>query len=479
MSITRFFSLYFVTAIALWVFNQRFGFPIQFLRAESGLVLQQAYSPNWWEWIKPCLTSAYGGHFIPAALSTELLASWMFGPNEALWSVRQALVLAAMSVCAACAMQRSILNVHPAAGKRASLIIGVAIALSFAVHPFATELFSWPITWFQMACLACVALALYWLMEFINEPTRRSAFLCTLSAYASMHFFGIGLAVSVAGLISLALSAYSMGAFAKARSALVVGASLTLLHATPTAQSGGGRDGPVQISASVSRFLTLIVEQPIAAIRATFSTPWLSVPDLQSQTLQTISGAAGLVVIAMMLAKLWTSAASGEGRRIALASAITFPLLAYLGTCLLTVARIRAETDHAALSPFLVGGRYLIFPMFFGMLTLSVAFRPNRFNAAISLVVLAWFVTSSAFFVRDVAPSLWPDRLLSNQEIWSQLEKDPTRNIDLKRYREFTGGSCVYSNITGGPPCDAPSGDNEAKLYCGPIRPSIPGNKEL
>ncbi len=471
LPITRFFSLYFVTAIALWVFNQRFGFPIQFLRAESGLVLQQAYSPNWWEWIKPCLTAAYGGHFIPAALSTELLTSWTFGPNEALWSIRQALVLAAMVVCAGYTVQKSILNLHPSVEKRASVIIGLAISLSFAVHPFAIELFSWPFMWMQMACLACVALALYWLMEFINEPTGRSAFLCTLSAYASMHFFGIGLAISVAGLICLALSAYSAGASAKARSAIIVGASLTLLHAIPTAQSGGGRDGPVQISASVSRFLTLIVEQPIAAIRATFSTPWLSVPDLQSQTVQTISGAACLLVITIMLAKLWTSAASGEGRRIALASAITFPLLAYLGTCLLTVARIRAETDHAALSPFLVGGRYLIFPMFFGMLTLSVAFRPNRFNAAISLVVLAWFITSSAFFVRDVAPSLWPDRLLSNQEIWSQLEKDPTQNVDLTRYREFKGGSCLYSSITGGPPCETPRDRNEAKLYCGPVRP--------
>lgn len=467
---TRILVLYVAVTFVVWAFNYQFGFPVQFLRAESGLLLQEAYSSDWWRWIEPCFTSAYGGHFIPAALSFELLNTRMIGPSELLWGIRQALFLGLMAVTVAVAMKSVICLINPTANRGISLGIAVFLSLSLTAHPFMLELFSWPFMWMQMACLTCAALSLHRLMEFISKPTRANAFWCTISAYASMHFLGIGLAVSAATIISLSLSAYAIGEFPKARAALASGLFLTVLHAIPSALSGGGKDGPIQVFSSAARFLTLVIEQPLAAMRAMFATPWLAMPEFPSVEYQIVSGAAVLIIIIAGFARLWAdAAATGSNNKIALAASLTYPLAAYLGVCLLTVARLRAETDESVLQPFMIGGRYLIFPMFFGALIFAIAFRPDHTGLLASVIVLVALSVSSALFVRDSAPHLWPDRLLSNQKAWERIQSNPAETFDMTRYGEFAGDSCRYSSLTGGPPC--PGHDPwwvAAKVSCRP-----------
>lgn len=441
-------------SLFIFIFNAAFGLPVQFLRAESGLLLQIAHSPNWLNEFSRYVTRAYAGHFIPVAFSLELLQTRLFGPNETLWAMRQSIALALLITAATYNSVTLYGITHPGASTSSKRIVAIAIASCFAFNPFVIEMLSWPFMWFQFVCLTGMAVSLCFLLAFIKEPSHGRAFGVTLPAYASIHFLGIGLAISASALATLFIASMCLRQSRKAIPAIVVGLVLTAIHSIPSVMDGGGATGPIRVVDSIARYFTLFIEQPIAAVRATFATPWLPFPALSVIKTQSVLGAGVFVVVGACLSQKWSRAfLSKDQASIASASALTFAFLAFCAICLLSVARLRAETDNAALVAFVIGGRYLIFPIFCAFLAAPVIIQPKTSARILAPIVTVVFAISAVVFVRDVVPNLWPDRTLSHREMWHRMSSNPNEVIDLTRYGEFRGTSCLYRKALDAPPC--------------------------
>lgn len=386
-------------------------------------------------------------------MSFELLNAWLIGPDEFWWSVRQAAALGAMAVASTFAVMSARMTKNPKESSTTGLLFGATFSLAFSVHPFVLELVSWPFMWMQIACLACMALSLYWLTRFIAVPSKRAALLAALFAYASMHFFGVGLAISAAMLVSLFFVSHALKAVRTALPALLIGLIATLLHTVPSIMADD-TSGPIRYSDSVARFIFLVSEQPISIAHAVFVSPALAIPDVGSIHIELLPASLAILAVVGIVVYFWIDAIKERSQaKITSAASITFPLLTYLGTCLLIVARLRAEADDASLIQYVVGGRYLIFPMFYSIFILAVALPSNRFAMMGCVGALLASMVFSAFFVRNIAPEVWPERVLSHQEVWTRMTRNPDQDIDLSRYGEFKETSCRYADLIGGQRC--------------------------
>jgi hypothetical protein len=420
-------------------------------------MLQAAYSPNWREMMAPFWTSAYGGHYAPLAFSLEFLSARIFGFNELPWSVRDALILAVLIVAIGQTMRSIAVRVWPLGGRKFALVGFLSISLALSANISVMEMLSWPFMWMQFACLACMAISLNALVSFISEPARKKAFMCVLSAYASMHFFGVGIAISSAALVSLSLAAWSLHKLSEARLALVLGSALTVVHAVPSALNSGGQNGPVQVLTSFKRYFSLIVAQPTSTFTSTFIWPFPSIPTSDSIGTQTIFGLAFFVALTLTMFAMWFSAyRSRSPRSVVVAASFTFPCLAFFATCLLIVGRLRAEVGDHVLAGFTIGPRYLIFPLVFSAFALPLVIPPNRFTAGLGVAAAFTSALATALVVHTLAPVVWPDRLRSHQEMWDRIVANASEDISLNGYGEFGGSSCLYAHITGGAPCAHP-----------------------
>jgi hypothetical protein len=386
--------------VIITFFYGLFGFPTQFTKAESGVFLRISSLPmaDAWAAIQPYVSRAYSGHFAPMAFTAEMLVSMVFGTNETAWFVRQCLALSILATVTTEAIREA----NPANTFFGSA--GLTAILVF--HPFAADLMSWPFMVMQMACLTCASAAAMFLARYSRDPRPRTAWFCVMSGYAAMHFFGVGLAISAATLLALLLTAQAQSSERFAKWPLIVGTLLTALHAIPIMLRGGGVDGPVQWGDSVRRLLVLLVEQPIAALRATFATPWVMQPDLSIPVTQVVWGVAFATIAAIGLVACWRKASIE--RTLGTVSIVTLTLGAYVLTCGLIAARLRAEAGAASLVPFLIGGRYLIFPICYAVLAAGIL-RVPAYVYAVGAVAM---MISTAVFVRYVAPTVWPSFFL-------------------------------------------------------------------
>lgn len=382
--------------IVIAIYYRLFGFPTQYMRAESGVFMQIAHLPKdqALEEMSRYLLRAYSGHFSPLGFCAEFLQSRLFGPNELPWFIRQCMALAVFSSVTSAAV-REVLPTK-------SLTAALALTAIVAFHPFMAELVSWPFMFFQIACLTCLSAAMLFLSRFAKNPTAKNAWLCSMSGYVSMHFFGVGLAISAATLSTLLLTAFVLGRLRTAAPGLVLGGVITALHAIPMMLDGGGSNGVIQTQASVIRFFVLITEQPLAALRSTIVTPWIISPNLTIPNTHAIWGVALVAGICIGLATSWRKAAAFE--TLGNTPAMTLVLGVYFLTCILIVARLRAELDATSLTVFLIGGRYLIFPLFFGILALATC----RIRSVFAVIAAIAMMISTAVFVRTGAPDVWP-----------------------------------------------------------------------
>jgi hypothetical protein len=380
---------------AIFTFYSLFGLPNLFMREESGILQRLSLLPiqEGWAGMRIFVYSAYSGHFAPVAFTAEFFLSRLVGPIEAFWFVRQCLAMSVFATVATMAMR----EINPAN----SLLGSAALAAILVFHPFSADLVSWPIMILQIACLTCMFAAAMFVARFARDPSPRTAWLCAMSGYASMHFLGVGLAVSLATLCALLLTSWARSSVRVAKWPLLVGTLLTALHAVPIMLKGGGPEGPVQWIDSIKRFLILFVEQPIAALRTTFATPWAMHPDLSIPLTQIVWGAVFAIIAAACLIAGWRRGFSGK---LGALPVVTLALGAYALTCALVAARLRADTGAAVLVPFLIGGRYLVFPIFFAVLAAGVL----RVPAYVYVAGAIGMMISTAVFIRGVAPSLWP-----------------------------------------------------------------------
>ena len=192
-----FLCCFIVTAVAYHRTN------ITFFRAESGWYqfLSHEQPQVRRNYIAFFFTHSYHGHFTPLAFAAEFRLTRLAGPHATFWKWRQLVALSLVAgalfllVCAAARAHRL--------SKTVTLAAASAVSAIFVLQPLMRELVAWPFMVMQMGWMICGSIALLALVRFATDPTEaRWIWVAAGSAYASMHFLGLGV-ITVAATISI------------------------------------------------------------------------------------------------------------------------------------------------------------------------------------------------------------------------------------------------------------------------------------
>src|SRR2546421_3451441 len=261
-----------------------------FLRAESGWFLFLSHSDAGLQrrFEKVLLTRNFWGHYAPLAFVAEFETAKLAGTNGAFWKWRQITILALVATILFVFVRAS----SSAFGLKKTPTVLSAGALT-AVLIFQVQMrdfIAWPFMIMQLCWLLFSLVALLSVVAIVQHPTeRRWPWLAAAAAYASLHFFGLGIAtvvVTVATMIGIhvARRPRSRSPDAKMAVPLVTLAVLAALHAIPMQRFM--RVGPVIPSTGwkAGQFLTeslgFVPNFAFAMVRGLFSSaplrpePW-------------------------------------------------------------------------------------------------------------------------------------------------------------------------------------------------------------
>lgn len=439
-----------VSATALFgIYCRSLGIHVLFLNAESGLYLEMAFaSPEQQSaFIRTHMLRSYNGHFAPLAFLAELMQSKLFGTRESAWFWRQMLACGLLGTAAGTLVALS----ARASGMslRVSVAIGVASAMFLLCAPRIIELVMWPFMVMQLAMLALTAAAACALLRFVDTRAPARFALYLLLAYATMHVFGIGAAISASALLTGAVvvwllrTAGEIDAAAARRLAqlLAVFFILTGVHAWMMTGAAEAATDPATLTLSdhLRRFTWLFYGSLHAGARALWTRHGMPWPDLSRGDTDAVYGGALLVASVVVLgAVAQRYRATGLRSHLMAFALLAFPLLAMLIYLALITLRLRAVGDDAAILPFLIGSRYVVFPAFFlfmlGAACLLLLPRGTHKGVApLAGIAAAWSIVGTALFVFDHMPAIWPHSQQRTEAAWQQAVSAARRDIGAGR----------------------------------------------
>lgn len=395
-------------------------------RAESGWFISRAWAGSeTLDFIKPFLIKAYNGHFTPLFFGSEFIQARILGANDQAWFWRQMVVLGLLatslsllskSVCAFTTLGRGTTNV-----------VAAIFPLIFILQPTVLELASWPFMAAQLLCLACAAMSTTHALNLARTLLLRDATLSLAWAYGSMHLFGIGLTVSVTMLLLIAVIIGTRRLPRRFLWPVVTFAFVTCIHAFLMTTSGPSPDGaPQSLGTSVERFGALYMGSIQSGARSLWANgrfPW---PNPATYSVDAVYGIALMscsVVIFSLL--LWRARRLGRMDLLASATLLAMPTLTLPLYCGLVVLRLHTVADPNALSPYLFGTRYVVFPAFFLFVALLIALPAiGRALGRLLVVPLTMFAVGAgaatfAFFTS--VQTLWPYMAVHPGDEWNNV----------------------------------------------------------
>ena len=160
---------------------------IEMLRAESGIYLIQSAlgSKALVNRAGFFFSHAPNGHYTPLAFSAELLCSYLFGVNEALWLYRQLFLLAVLGLILFATFVR--LSGLRHSGIVETVSMAVVFPVIFLSMPLMIDFVAWPFMSLQIAFMICAASSLLLCREVYRRGDALAGF--------SMGFGGVCLRV--------------------------------------------------------------------------------------------------------------------------------------------------------------------------------------------------------------------------------------------------------------------------------------------
>lgn len=382
-------------------------------RAESGWFMANAWAENGrMEFIKPFLTGSYNGHFTPLFYGAEFLQARIFGANDQLWFWRQMLVLGLLAT-ALSIFSRSVFS-FTGMSRTTTNIVTTLLPLVFIFQPTVLELAAWPFMAAQLLCLACMAMSISHALKLIRTSLPQDAVLSLAWAYGSMHLFGIGFTSSVTALLAVTAIVWAQRLPRRFLLPVVIFALLTGIHAFLMSTGNvPSADDPQDLVTNAKRFGALYIGSLQSGARSLWANgryPW---PNPAAYSVDAIYGLASLVclgVIALVL--LWRARVMRQASMLVPAVLLALTVIALPLYCTLVVLRLHTVADPNALSPFLFGTRYLIFPAFFLFVALFIAFssmtRVLGSGLAFPLVILTTGSSAATLAFFASVGTLWP-----------------------------------------------------------------------
>jgi hypothetical protein len=449
----------FLFALAYGIYCRWFGIHVAFLNAESGFFLDEASASGAGlkQFIRWLSLHSYDGHYTPIPLIAELLQARLYGTRESAWFWRQ------MAVCGMLAAAiffyighiGRVAGLKPVAAKSAA----VAFAVFFLCQPLVIEMVMWPFMAMQLLLLCMAAAAGCFLIRFIERHDISAFAAFVLTAYASMHIFGAGLSVSLAALLTggallfllrdadaIDRQQVSKGlAWLALAFALTAGHSLMMLDARAFPPPS---EIPLTLFQNLARFGGLVLDSVVASLRHLYlwSGHGFKTPSMNEAGLRACGGFALLAAVGALLGFLACRFRRTRDNIYLFGfGLLAFPFLAMTITLFMIVFRLHKVQGAEAVLPYLIGGRYIIFPAFYLLmmqapLFLLLARKMREKSALLPFAMACSAVIGATLFVGTSIYVIWPYRAVDSEAAWHRIvagaraDMDaghPVRDVDL------------------------------------------------
>jgi uncharacterized membrane protein len=381
--------------------------------------------------LRQFFTNSSHGHYVPFAFYTEFELTYLIGPRETFWKWRQ---LGAVSILATCFffLAYTVARIHQIQTWVAVAYAGGISAL-FIFQPLMRELIAWPFLVLQLAAAAVSTLALYALVQWMKEPTRRKwIWLAATFSYLSMHFVGYGFAtvLATAAVLGACLAGIYSGQlkeFFPVRRTLLIAlitmllfaglhcACMEFLRAAPSLRSSAP---PLDILSVLVFYVSFF----LSSIRALI---FFSVDNQLSDSLWPW----GLLLLTLAASSLILLARSCLRRpttqRLSQFALHCFSIVAFCGFVLMILARYLTEPDSSGFHNFLLGSRYLVPAnlLLFGIfaaITVKIARRPGFGVFLFIALGLTALIASKQFAATDYK-RVFPGGAISYGKSWRAI----------------------------------------------------------
>lgn len=427
--------------ICLSIYYGWSGLNIQPFRAESGVFLAWAWGGERSQFFRQYVFAAYNGHFTPLQFCAELLQARLFGASERLWFWRQMALLGLLGTTLA--LLSAALLQAMGCSRRTCIAGGYALALMFLLQPAMAELASWPFMSAQLLCLTCAAMGLLNLVRVCGlqqEQQQYAAVWALAWSYASMHFLGVGIAISVPMLACISVTAWCQHWSAQRWRAIAVFAVLTTVHGAAMAHSAEPSTLAIHASTLVKRFGALYMGLAHGGLQALWASGRFRWPDVESFPIDAIYGLA-LLAAALMASVVMAWRARDEHRPLLILPSmiVGFPALSLAVFTALPVLRSKGIADPHVLDGYLFGTRYLIFAAF--MLYLPITALAGQLSRSVGgwmlpplLIMTLGSAAGTTAFIRLTLPELWPHLAVPSAVLWRKVVDDAAMQLRTQGY---------------------------------------------
>lgn len=428
-------------AMVFGLYCRALGVHACFFRAESGLFLRTVFAPadSQWHAVRTFFVAPYNGHYLPLALSAEFLQARLIGTCEPAWFWRQMIILGGLATASGWLLHQTARNYWRAGPlKSAAAIAGGGF---FLFQPYVIEMATWPFMSLQFVALTLMASSAVMLKRFANKPSVRSFAAFVLLSYACMHFTGVGAAISVAAIVtgtvllivSWRTQLLTPASVRHAAVILMLVSCLTVAHGAAMASGMNVIEvGSPQVSwfLHVVRFGALVMGSVYGSVRAMWASGGFPWPRVDVQETESIYGIGTIAWIGVLAGgALHHFAKTRERQSLCFFASICYPCLCILVYAGLIALRLRNEASPDAITPYLIGGRYIIFPSYCIVMVAMAAWPLTfpllgRTALVLPIVVTATAACGTAVFALTEMPRLWPHSQINHGHEWTAILAD-------------------------------------------------------
>ena len=407
-----------------------------FLRAESGWFLFLSHSDPGVQhrFEKVLLTKNFWGHYTPLAFVAEFETAKLAGTRGAFWKWRQITVLALVATILFLLAR----NAAFAFGltKRGAIASAFALTAVLIFQFQMRDFVGWPFMIMQICWLLFSLSALLSLVRIVQHPAEKQwPWFAAASAYASLHFLGLGIATVVAtgvtmigihlarrhGLSSprakIAAPLWTLVAFA----GLHAIAMQKFMRVEPIIAANGWN--PTQF---LTELLGFIPNLAWATVRGLFSTAVFR-PESWQLSQQWPYGVVVLLGFALLLGATFRLAVKNPADRHQIRFVLhTFAAISFLTSVALIAIRQWSEPSANHFADYLSGPRYLIpaslvLVGFLFELFVAISSLPGMRGVLLNVAVGLCAVAGHLYFAARIYPIISPRAMISHDRAWRSI----------------------------------------------------------
>jgi len=425
-------------ALVAWCYHRT---PINFLRAESGWYQFSARdtSARQQQFVRSLFTTSHNGHYAPLAFWLELEQTKIAGASAGYWKWRAIALISLLGLTLFLLARRAAAAAK--IGTIASLCLSAGLTAIVLFQPLMIEFVAWPFLMLQLGWMILSMITLWSLVSLVSGANpQRFAWIAALSAYGSLHFFGLGLLTAAATASIFAAVLFFRNRFEwlslgrrHVSAALALLVFLTICHAICMLRLNSI---PSVTSTPAFQPLTRALMgfagvYPVFILNAFFL--GITVPldaAVQLQSAWPFGPAVLLVGIFIIAAVVWQLKESERKDAITVRFVlITFSFIGYTALLLLVAIREIHEPSRIPLLGMFVGSRNVVPStiVFFGALVaatvaLTAAVGKTEYLSIASLLLAFCAIISQHQFARYVYPKFQPLAQVSHDHAWSLIK---------------------------------------------------------